>query len=139
MEQSKKKENCRQTSTSSIYIEKSKYKPIHIEKSNTNYISYMPSAKDKKISIKEVKKKKPKYSRLNMIQLINIVNKSFEEDFSFKYNIHMSKINKILKPQIAFRTSLFAKIKPEKEKYFIVNFFYSENIKKKPEIIESDF
>ena len=139
VEQSKKKENCRQTSTSSIYIEKSKYKPIHIEKSNTNYISYMPSAKDKKISIKEVKKKKPKYSRQNMIQLINIVNKSFEEDFSFKYNIHMSKINKILKPQIAFRTSLFAKIKPEKEKYFIVNFFYSENIKKKPEIIESDF
>lgn len=74
-----------------------------------------------------------------MIQLMNIGNKSFQEDFPFKYNSYMSKINKILKPQIAFRTSLFAKKKPEKEKYYIVNFFYSENIKKKPDATESDF
>lgn len=139
MEQHPKKAKCRQTSISSIYLEKSKSKPIHIKKSSTNYISYIPLAKDKKLSIKKVKKKKRKYSKQNIIQLMNIGNKSFEEDFPFKYNSYMSKINKILKPQIAFRTSLFAYKKPEKEKYYIVNFFYSENIKKKPDAIESDF
>ena len=139
MEQPTKKSKCRKTSISSIYIEKYKSKPIHIKKSSTNYISYIPSTKDKKLSIKIKKKKKRKYSRQNMIQLMNIGNKSFQEDFPFKYNSYMSKINKILKPQIAFRTSLFAKKKPEKEKYYIVNFFYSENIKKKPDATESDF
>ena len=139
MEQPTKKSKCRKTSISSIYIEKHKSKPIHIKKSSTNYISYIPSTKDKKLSIKIKKKKKRKYSRQNMIQLMNIGNKSFQEDFPFKYNSYMSKINKILKPQIAFRTSLFAKKKPEKEKYYIVNFFYSENIKKKPDATESDF
>lgn len=139
MEQPTKKSKCRKTSISSIYIEKYKSKPIHIKKSSTNYISYIPSTKDKKLSIKIKKKKKRKYSKQNMIQLMNIGNKSFQEDFPFKYNSYMSKINKILKPQIAFRTSLFAKKKPEKEKYYIVNFFYSENIKKKPDATESDF
>lgn len=139
MEQPTKKSKCRKTSISSIYIEKYKSKPIHIKKSSTNYISYIPSTKDKKLSIKIKKKKKRKYSRQNMIQLMNIGNKSFQEDFPFKYNSYMSKINKILKPQIAFRTSLFAKKKQEKEKYYIVNFFYSENIKKKPDATESDF
>ena len=139
MEQPPKNEKCRQTSISSIYLEKSKFNTIHIKKSSTNYISYVPLAQDKKLSIKKVKNKKRKYSRQNMIQLMNIENKSFEEDFPFKYNSYMSKINKILKPQIAFRTSLFANQKPEKEKYYIVNFFYSENIKKKPDVIESDF
>ena len=139
MDQPTKKAKCRQTSISSIYLEKSKSKPIHYKKSGTNCITYVPLAKDKKLSIKKVKKKKRKYSRQNMIQLLNIGNKSFEEDFPFKYNSYMRQINKILKPQIAFRTSLFANKKPEKEKYYIVNFFYSENIKKKPEVIESDF
>jgi hypothetical protein len=139
MDQPTKKPKCRQTSISSIYLEKSKSKPIHFKKSGTNYITYVPLAKDKKLSIKKVKKKKRRYSRQNMIQLLNIGNKSFEEDFPFKYNSYMRKINKILKPQIAFRTSLFANKKQEKEKYYIVNFFYSENIKKKPEVIESDF
>lgn len=116
MEQPTKKSKCRKTSISSIYIEKYKSKPIHIKKSSTNYISYIPSTKDKKLSIKIKKKKKRKYSRQNMIQLMNIGNKSFQEDFPFKYNSYMSKINKILKPQIAFRTSLFAKKKTRKGK-----------------------
>ena len=139
MKQPKKKVNLKKTSISSIYIEKSQSKPIHIVKSNTSYISYVPSAKNRKLSIKEVKRKKRKYSRQNMIQLMNLGNKSFEEDFPFKYNSYMSKINKILKPQIAFRTSLFANKNPDKEKYFIVNFYYSENLRKKFDIIESDF
>ncbi len=139
MEKPTKNVKCRQTSISSIYLEKTKSKPIHIKKSSTNFISYIPMAKDPKLSIKKVKKKKRKYSKQNMIQLMNIGNKSFEEDFPFKYNSYMNKINKILKPQIAFRISLFANNKPDKEKYYIVNFFYSENIKKKSDVIESDF
>ena len=83
----------------------------------------MPSKKDKKLSIKEVKKKKRKYSRQNMIQLINIGNKSFEEDYPFKYNSYMSKVNKILKPQINFRTSLFANKKPDKKNIILLIFF----------------
>ena len=138
MDQLAKKSKC-STSLTSIYLEKSKSKSIHIKKSSINYFSYVPLAKDKKISINKMKKKKRKYSRQNMIQLMNIGNKSFKEDFPFKYNSYMNKINKILKPQIAFRTSLFANKNPEKEKYYIVNFFYSENIKKKPDVIESDF
>jgi len=139
LKKTKKKVNCKKTSISSIYIENSKFKPIQFEKSSTSYISYVSSAKEKKLNIKEVKKKRRKYNRQNLIQLMNIGNKSFEEDFPFKYNSYMNKINKILKPQIAFRTSLFANKEPEKEKYYIVNFFYSENIKKKPDVVESDF
>ena len=138
VEQPKPKVNCLQASISSINLEKIKSKPIYNKKSSISYISYVPS-EDKKLSIKEVKKKKRKYSRQNVIQLNNIGKKSFEEDFPFNCKSDMSQINKILKSQIAFRTSLFAIKKPETEIYYIVNFFYSENIKKKPDVIESDF
>ena len=62
--------------------------------------------------------------------LKNLNSKTFEEDFpiQFKYN-RRYRLNKKLKPQISLRLSLFKISKPEIEKYFVVNFFYSENLK----------
>ena len=62
--------------------------------------------------------------------LKNINSKAFEEDFpiKLKYN-RQYRINKKLKPQIALRLTLFKISKLEIERYFVTNFFFSENLR----------
>jgi hypothetical protein len=70
---------------------------------------------------------------------MNINYKSFEEDFPLKIRCYKRyKLNKNLKPQISVRITLFNVLKPERERYFVVNYFYSENIRN-PIITENDF
>ena len=135
----KKRVKGRMSSASELYCDKSKL--INIKKIQNEFFTYIPNSKDNKIDIKKEKKTKKKYNKLNIIQLKNINHKLYEEDFPLKNNRYriFHRINKFLKPQISFRISLFGIKEPEKEKYFIVNLFYSENLRKKPEEIESDF
>ena len=93
---------------------------------NSNFFSYFPSLQQEKFK----KIKKMKNSNENKLLLKNLDCKTYEEDFPLK--IKYSRIyykNKNLKPQRAFKFTLFKIIKPEIERYFIVNFFYSENIR----------
>ena len=82
----------------------------------------------------EIKKIKKVFSKKNIIQLNNISNKVYEEDFIVKV-----KKDKILKPQISVRLTLFSNNNEANENYFLVNLFYSENIKNKLDYEESDF
>ena len=71
------------------------------------------------------------------MQLLNINNKTYEEDFKLKENFNS---NTKLKPQTSIRISIFGIKEPETKKYFLVSFFCSENMKDKPEeTSESDF
>ncbi len=104
---------------------------------NNNCFSYLTSPKDKlNLNIKIKKNKKRFKSKKNFIQLMNINNKTYQEDFQLKEN---SNINSILKPQIYIRITLFGIKEQENEKYYLVNTFCSENIRDKPEEIESEF
>ena len=97
-----------------------------IPKSNT----YRASSKREKKKIKKV------FSMKNIIQLNNINNKSYEEDFIIKGNKN-KKYN--YKPQISVRLTLFKDKIHLDENYFLINFFYSENLKNNPDSEESDF
>ena len=85
---------------------------------------------------RKIKKIKKVFSMKNIIQLNNINNKSYEEDFIIKENK-----NKYYnyKPQISVRLTLFKDKNHLNEKYFLVNYFFSENIKNKPDSEESDY
>lgn len=129
--------NNRGISTSSAYIDIKK--PVEIKKICSNYFSYY-CVKDNESKNKKNTKRKAFNNKRNMIQLLNINNKTYEEDFPFESegNIYNSN-NNLLKPQISFRIALFGNKEPEYEKYFVVNTFCSENIREKPDESESDF
>lgn len=115
-------------------LHKNNSKKLRINKINSNHFSFLPS----KIS-SNPKKMKKCFNQKNIIQLNTIINKIYKEDFLFKEkdeNKNNSKQN--LKPQISVRIVLFGNKEPEKEKYFLVNIFYSENIRDKPDESESD-
>ena len=99
-------------------------------KINTYSFNFLPKAKN------EEKKKKNKtfMSNKKLLILKNLNYKTFEEDFPLKEKksykrYRRYKLNKNLKPQIAVRIILFNIEKPEKERYYFVNFFYSENLR----------
>ena len=133
-EGSKPRINLRKNS--SMLLNSKKYNKNRIEKIKIDCFSYIPFSKEKKLSIKKLKKSKKKYSKLNTIQLFNIQEKIYDEDFPIKLKKNKGKV---LKPQISLRLSLFGIKKPERNKYYIVNLFYSENLRNKIDAIESDF
>ena len=132
---SNQKLNDRGLSVSSIYIVTPK--SVETKKICSNYFSFYSKTKNKS----KIKKKKNKdfHNKKNMIQLLNINNKTYEEDFPLKYESDINIKNQSLKPQISFRLTLFGSKEPEYEKYFVVNTFCSENIREKPDQSESDF
>ena len=99
---------------------------------NCNIFSYFPNTST------NINKKRH-FDNKNLIQLLNINNKSYEEDFPLNAKNNINYVNKTLKSQIAVRLALFGTKKPEKVQYYFVNKFYSENIRDKPEESESDF
>ena len=105
--------------------------------------SYFPFVKDNKLNNKNnnknIKKSKKLYSKKNIIQLNNINKKTYEEDFPLIINNNFKILNNLLKPQISFRIALFGNNVPEYEKYFLVNTFFSANMRDKPYESESDF
>ena len=105
----------------------------NLNKINSNSFNYIPKIKEEKIKNKKFITKK------NLLALKNLNYKTFEEDFPLKIKSYKRyKLNKNLKPQISVRITLFNIDKPERKRYFFVNFFYSENIRN-PILIESDF
>jgi len=135
-ERSKKRINLRKNS--SMLLNPKKYKKNKIEKINLDCFSYISFSKEKNSNIKKLKKSKKKYSKLNLIQLSNIHGKIYDEDLP--KTLHKTKNKeKVLKPQISLRLSLFGIKKPERKKYYIVNIFYSENLRNKIDTVESDF
>ena len=121
-----------------IEMFKSIYK-YKLSKINSCIFNYLPISLKEHIKNKNNKKKKKFNSKKKLITLMNLNYKTFKEDFPIKIKSNIrNKYNKNLKPQIAFRTTLFNVVKPEKERYYFVNFFYSENIRN-PIFIESDF
>ena len=107
-----------------------KFNKNKTNKINTYSFNFLPKAKN------EEKKKKNKtfMSNKKLLILKNLNYKTFEEDFPLKEKksykrYRRYKLNKNLKPQIAVRIILFNIEKPEKERYYFVNFFYSENLR----------
>ena len=127
--------NDRGPSLSSIYVDTSK--PLATKKICSNYFSFYSKNNNK--PKKKKKKNKDFHNKKNMIQLLNINNKTYEEDFPLKFENYINIKNQLLKPQISFRITLFGNKEPEYEKYFVVNTFCSENIREKPDQSESDF
>ena len=115
----------------------------NMRKIDSNSFSFFPAVKvneiNKKSGNKNIKKNKKLYSKKNLIQLTNINKKTYEEDFPLNINNNKKILNNLLKPQISFRIALFSKKEPEYEKYFLVNTFFSANMRDKPEGSESDF
>ena len=101
-----------------------KYKRNEI---NSYFFTYFPIYdKGNKTNIKNNNKQKK-----NII-LNNLNNKTFEEDFIVKLKnnkYRYKRINKYLKPEVSVRITLFNITQPEKERYFYVNYFYSQNIR----------
>ena len=101
-----------------------KYKRNEI---NSYFFTYFPIYdKGKTNNIKNNNKQKK-----NII-LKNLNNKTFEEDFIVKLKnnkYRYKRINKYLKPEVSVRITLFSITQPEKERYFYVNYFYSQNIR----------
>ena len=120
------KHNTKRHELSSANINK-----YNLRKINSYYFSYIPKTKTKN-ELFENKSKKIKKKMNNEKRLIlkNINSKAFEEDFpiKLKYN-RQYRINKKLKPQIALRLTLFKISKLEIERYFVTNFFFSENLR----------
>ena len=115
------------------FLRKNKYK-YKVNRINTYFFNYLPKAEKKKN-----KKNKKFVINKKLLTLMNIKYKSFEEDFPLKIRCYKRyKLNKNLKPQISVRITLFNVLKPERERYFVVNYFYSENIRN-PIITENDF
>ena len=118
-------------------IIKEKIKKININQCKANMFSIIPRPNTYRPSIKrKIKKIKKVFSMKNIIQLNNINNKSYEEDFIIKDNKNK---NYNYKPQISVRLTLFNDKNHFNEKYFLVNYFFSENIKNKPDSDESDY
>ena len=112
------------------FIRRYKY---NFNKINSNSFNYFPKKSEEKIKSKKFNSNK------KLLTLKNLNHKTFEEDFPLKVKSYKRyKLNKNLKPQISVRITLFSTTKPERERYFYVNFFYSENIRN-PVIVESDF
>lgn len=109
---------------------------------NSYFFSYIPKkeANNKTNEKKSKQKKSKKMNTENKLTLRNLNCKTFEEDFPIKIIFNRNyRINKKLKPQIAFRLTLFKVNQAEIERYFIINFFYSENLKILDEKSKSDF
>jgi len=118
-------------------IIKEKINKININQCKSNMFSIIPKPNTYRASSKREKKKiKNVFGMKNIIQLNNINNKSYAEDFIIKGNKN-KKYN--YKPQISVRLTLFKDKIHLDENYFLVNFFYSENLKNKPDSEESDF
>ena len=118
-------------------IIKEKINKININQCKSNMFSIIPKPNTYRASSKREKKKiKKVFSMKNIIQLNNINNKSYEEDFIIKENKNK---NYNYKPQISVRLTLFKDKNHFNEKYFLVNYFFSENIKNKPDSEESDY
>ena len=118
-------------------IIKEKIKKLNINQCKSNMFSIIPRPNTYRPSIKrKIKKIKKVFSMKNIIQLNNINNKSYEEDFIIKENKNK---NYNYKPQISVRLTLFKDKNHFNEKYFLVNYFFSENIKNKPDSEESDY
>ena len=93
------------------------------KKIDTYFFNYLPSSF-------KLNKKNKKSKKINIIALNNLCIKTFKEDFPIKIkDSKKNNINNNLKPQISARITLFNAEKPENERYYLVNFFYSENIK----------
>ena len=108
---------------------------ISINKSKSNIFSFIQKPNLYKTKSKQqIRKIKKVFSKKNIIQLNNICNKVYAEDFIIK-----EKKDNILKPQISVRLTLFSNKIPSNENYFLVNLFYLENIKNKPDYEDSDF
>ena len=120
------KHNTKRHELSSANINK-----YNLRKINSYYFSYIPKTKTKnELFENKSKKKKKKMNNEKRLILKNINSKAFEEDFpiKLKYN-RQYRINKKLKPQIALRLTLFKISKLEIERYFVTNFFFSENLR----------
>lgn len=131
IESNKKTINTREIFRPPVYKEKQKPNKKNII--SYRYFSILSTSKE----IKKIKKSKKRFnSHKNIIQLKNINNKTYEEDFPIK---EKNKLKIQLKPTISSRIVLFGNKEPEDEKYFSVNLFCSENIRNKPEKIDSDF
>ena len=122
--------NKRKNAHIESFIRRYKY---NLNKINSNSFNYIPKIKEEKV------KNKKFITNKNLLMLKNLNYKTFEEDFPLKIKSYKRyNLNKKLKPQISVRITLFNIDKPERERYFFVNFFYSENIRN-PILIESDF
>ena len=122
--------NKRKNAHIESFIRRYKY---NLNKINSNSFNYIPKIKEEKV------KNKKFVTNKNLLMLKNLNYKTFEEDFPLKIKSYKRyKLNKNLKPQISVRITLFNIDKPERKRYFFVNFFYSENIRN-PILIESDF
>ena len=118
-------------------IIKEKINKININQCKSNMFSIIPKPNTYRASSKREKKKiKKVFSMKYIIQLNNIKHKSYAEDFIIKGNKN-KKYN--YKPQISVRLTLFKDKIHLDENYFLVNFFYSENLKNNPDSEESDF
>ena len=115
-------------------LNKKNSKIFKVNKIYSSFFSFLPSKIDSK-----PKKLKKGFNKKNIIQLNTIINKIYKEDFPYKEKVEINNINNNLKPQNAIRIVLFGNQEPKNEKYFIVNIFYSENIRDKPDESESDF
>ena len=136
--------NSRENIGNALKLDKHNMSNIrNMRKIDSNSFSFFPAVKvneiNKKNSNKNIKKNKKLYSKKNLIQLTNINKKTYEEDFPLNINNNKKILNNLLKPQISFRIALFSKKEPEYEKYFLVNTFFSANMRDKPEGSESDF
>jgi len=118
-------------------IIKEKINKININQCKSNMFSIIPKPNTYRASSKREKKKIKKiFSKKNIIHLNNINNKSYQEDFIIKGDKN-KKYN--YKPQISVRLTLFKDKIHLDDNYFLVNFFYSENLKNRPDSEESDF
>ena len=103
------------------------------------YFTYFSIRKNNNLKSKKNQKFKKCNSKTNIMLLFNINNKTFEEDFLLNKKDNKNNIKKTLIPQISFRITLFGKKESKIGKYYIVNKFYSQNIRDKPVELESDF
>ena len=94
------------------------------------FFSYLPKSKIGEKNKKKIKKRNKIINNENKIILKNMIFKTFKEDFPIKIKYNRNYfLNKKLKPQIAFRMTLFKRTKIEFERYYLVNVFCSENIR----------
>ena len=114
-------------------LESLKINKYKLNKINCSFFSYIPKQKTIIQSSEKKPNKVKKYKKMsneNKLILKNLNCKSFEEDFPIKIKYNRNyRVNKRLKPQIALRLTLFKVSKIEIERYFIMNFFYSENLR----------
>ena len=107
---------------------------------NSYFFSYLPKSKIEENKTKIKKKKKKKINNENKLLLKNLNCKTFSEDFPIKVKYNRNyRTNKTLKPQISFRLTLFKQTKEEEERYFIINSFFSDNLKIPDNINQSEF